>query len=388
MLNYLVCVKEVNGMLRGFKVKLHPTESQKTLMFKSFGIARWAYNWALNRQKENYEAGGNFLTAVALKKEITQLKKQEEYKWLKEVSAKVPAQAVIDLCDAYLKFFNKKAKYPRFKCRKDNCDSFFQREDVFNIRRKKVHLEKIGYVAMAENIIPTGEGIKYYNPRVKYDGINMWLTVAVEIGENQADKNKTEPIGIDLGLKTLAVCSNGRKYKKPNIGKNLKCLRRLQRRASKIYLYMERNKISYKNKSKGLMKLEKQILKDHQRITNILKDNIHKMTAELINLNPSAIVIEDLNVKGMFKNKHLSHSLKYSKFGEILRQLRYKCELKNIKLIIADRWYASSKICSSCGNKKEKLSLSERVFVCEKCKTSIDRDLNAALNLKKLAVIT
>jgi putative transposase len=373
-------------MLRSFKVKLHPTEDQKTLMLKSFGTARWVYNWALNRQKGNYEAGGTFLSALALKKEITQLKKQEEYKWLSDVSAKVAAQAVIDLCDAYLRFFNKKFGFPRFKCKKNNSDSFFQREDQFNISGKKVHLEKIGYVAMAEKIIPTGENTKYFNPRVKYDGINMWLTVSVEVSENQASTNKTEPIGIDLGLKTLAVCSNGRVYKKPNIRKHLKRLKRFQRKASRIYLNMERNKVSFKDKSKNLTKLENQILKTHQRISNILKDNIHKMTTELIKLNPSAIVIEDLNVKGMFKNKHLANTLKYSKFGEISRQFKYKCAWNSVGLIVADRWYASSKTCSSCGNKKERLSLSERVFVCENCGSRIDRDLNAAMNLKKLAV--
>ena len=388
MSNYLVCVREVNGMLRGFKVKLHPTESQKTLMLKSFGTARWVYNWSLNRQQENYKSGGKFLKATVLKKEITQLKKQAEYKWLSEVSAKVAAQAVIDSCKAYDKFFKKEAGFPKFKRKKDNWDSFFQREDEFNIREKKVHLEKIGYVAMAENIIPTGNEVKYYNPRVKYDGINMWLTVAVEISENQTEMQKTEPIGIDLGLKTLAVCSNGRKYKKPNIRKPLKQLKRLQRRASRIYLCMEKNNISFKNKSKGLMKLEQRILKINHRITNILKDNIHKITAELVKLNPSAIVVEDLNVKGISKNKHLSKPIKYAKFGEILRQLKYKCAWNGIKFIKADRWYPSSKICSHCGEKKEKLSLSERVFVCDSCGYSIDRDLNAALNLKRLAVIT
>ena len=386
MHNYLVCVEEVNNMLRGFKVKLHPTEEQKTLMLKSFGTARWVYNWALNIQKENFKDGGKFLSSVTLKKEITQLKKQDEYKWLNEVSAKVAAQAIIDLCEAYLKFFSKKVQFPRFKCKKDNCDSFFQREDHFNIRGKKVLLEKIGYVAMAEKIIPSGEGTKYHNPRIKYDGINMWLTVSVEVNENQTDENKTEPIGIDLGLKTLAVCSNGKEYKKPNIRKLLKRLKRFKRRASRTYLYMKRNKISFKEKSKRLIKLEKLILKENHKITNILNDNIHKMTTELVKLNPSAIVIEDLNVVGMFKNKHLSNTLKYSKFGEVIRQIKYKCAFKNIKLIIADRWYASSKTCSCCNHKKEKLSLSERVFVCNKCGIHIDRDLNAALNLKKLAI--
>jgi putative transposase len=149
---------------------------------------------------------------------------------------------------------------------------------------------------------------------------------------------------------------------------------------------MEKSKVSFKEKSKRLIKLERQILKTNHRITNILNDNIHQMTAKLIKMNPSAIVIEDLNVKGMFKNKHLSETLKYSKFGEVIRQLKYKCAWNGIKLITADRWYPSSKLCSRCGEKKEKLSLSERVFVCDKCDIHIDRDFNAALNLKKLAM--
>lgn len=373
-------------MIRGFKVKLHPTDEQKILILKSFGTARWAYNWALNRQIENHKAGDKFISAVELKKEITKLKKQENFKWLSEVSAKVAAQAVIDLCEAYQKFFKKKSGFPKFKSKKHNKDSFFQREDDFRIKSKKVHLEKIGYVAMAENIIPVGEGIKYYNPRVKYDGISMWLTVGVEVGENQTDKEKTEPIGIDLGLKKLAVYSNGQDKKRPSIKKYLKRLKRFQRSASRIYLNMKKNNVSFKVKSKRLIKLEKQILKTHQRITNILNDNIHKMTAELVKENPSAIVIEDLNVKGMFKNKHLSETLKYAKFAEIIRQLKYKCAWNDIKLITADRWHPSSKLCSKCGEKKEKLSLSERVFVCDKCVLHIDRDFNAALNLKKLAM--
>jgi putative transposase len=320
-------------MISGFKVKLHPSDEQKILMLKSFGTARWTYNWALNRQKENYEAGGKFISAGDLKKEITKLKKQEEFKWLGEVSAKVATQAIIDLCEAYEKFFKKKSGFPKFKSKKVNKDSFFQREDDFRIKGKKVHLEKIGYVAMAENIIPVGEGIKYYNPRVKYDGINFWLTVGVGVGENQTNKEKTEPIGIDLGLKRLAVYSNGDEVKRPSIRKYLKRLKRFQRRASRIYLNMKKNKVSFKEKSKRLIKLEKQILKTNQRITNILNDNIHKKTAELMGLNPKAIVIENLNVKGMFKNKHLSETLKYSKFGEIIRQLKYKCAWNGIKQI-------------------------------------------------------
>ena len=355
-------------------------------MLKAFGTARWVYNWCLNRQKENFKSGGKFIDGYKLRKEITVLKKQDGYKWLNEISAKVSAQAVLDLCDAYKKFFRKEASYPKFKCKKNNNDSFYQREDNFVIKDNKVLIEKIGYIKMAENIIPVGSNIKYYNPRVKFDGIDIWITVGVEISEKQTNETKTEPIGIDLGLKTLAVCSNGEKYKKVSIRKEIKRLKRFQRKASRIYLYMRNSNISYREKSKRLIKLERQILKVHHRINNLLNNNIHQMTEGIIKLNPSSVVIENLNIKGMFKNKHLSEKLKYAKLGEIIRQLKYKCAFNNIKLIVADRWYASSKICSCCGHKKERLSLSERVFVCEKCKLRIDRDYNAALNLKTLAM--
>lgn len=248
-------------MIRGFKVKLHPSSEEKSLMIKAFGTARWVYNWCLSRQRENFKSGGKFIDGYTLRKEITALKKQAEYQWLNKVSAKVSAQAVLDLCDAYKKFFRKEAGYPRFKCKKNNNDSFFQREDRFVIKDSKVLIEKIGYIKMAENIIPIGSDVKYYNPRVKYDGIDIWITVGVEVSEKQTNETKTEPIGIDLGLKTLAVCSNGKKYKKVSIRKEIKRLKRFQRRAGKIYLYMRNNNVSYREKSKRLIKLEKQILR-------------------------------------------------------------------------------------------------------------------------------
>ena len=197
------------------------------------------------------------------------------------------------------------------------------------------------------------------------------------------NSNKTEPVGIDLGIKTLMVCSNGMNFKRVKMKKQNKKLKRFQRRASRYYERMMKAKSSIK--SKNLQKLETLILKQHQKISNIRINNIHQATTKLIKLNPSAIIIEDLNIKGMMKNKHLSKTVADCAFYEIRRQLEYKCKWNNIKLIVADRWYPSSKICSCCGNKKTKLSLSERTYICECCGTVIDRDYNASLNLKNLA---
>ena len=261
------------------------------------------------------------------------------------------------------------------------------------IEKKRIRCEKLGWIASHKHNIPIGENIKYFNPKLSFDGDNFWFSVSVEVDDyNNNDKEKTEPIGIDLGIKTLAVCSNGKSYKKSNIKKHKKKLKRLQRKASRQYQKMldkskkTKVKFSQLDKSKNLLKLESNIRKEYRKINNILTTNIHTITSELVKLNPSSIVIEDLNVKGMMKNKHLSEKIKEAKFYEFRRQLEYKCKWNNVNLIIANRWYPSSKLCSSCGNRKKKLSLSERIYVCEECGCVIDRDYNASLNLKYLAM--
>lgn len=187
-----------------------------------------------------------------------------------------------------------------------------------------------------------------------------------------------------MGIKTLMVCSNGMSFKRINIKKEKKKLKRLQKRASRFYEKMRVNKSV--QKSKNLLKLETLILKQHQRIANVRLNNIHQATTKLVKLNPKAIVVEDLNVKGMIKNKHLSEKIADCSFYEIRRELEYKSKWNDIEFIVADRWYPSSKTCNYCGYKKPKLSLSERIFKCECCKKELDRDYNASLNLKDLAM--
>ena len=373
-------------MIEGYRVKLLPNNRQQTLLSKSAGTARWAYNWCLSRQKENYENGGKFIQDGELRKEITQLKKTDEYAWLNDVSAQIPKQAIKDACDAFKRFFKKQSNFPRFKRKRDNQEKFYQRYDRLKIFDGKANLEKIGWVRLAEpDRIP--ENVVYSNPRVKFDGINWWLTVGVtvEVDDNQVKAQKTEPIGIDLGLKTLAVCSNGMTFTKPDIKNQVKKLKRLQKRASRYYEETKKQKQGGENRCKSarLIKLETEIRKVHQRITNVLQNNIHQMTAQLVKLNPEAIVLEDLNVSGMLKNRHLSNSVRQAKFREIRRQLEYKCGWNNIEFVLADRFYPSSKTCSSCGLIKQDLRLSDRVFKCE-CGLEIDRDFNASLNLKRL----
>ena len=368
-------------MEKGFKIQIFPNEEQKELMFKSFGCARFAYNWALTKQEENYKNGGKFISDNILRKEFTQLKKKEEFKWLNEINNNVTKQAIKDLCKAYRNFFNKKAEYPRFKSKKKSKKSFYN--DVYKIKFDdyRVRIETLGWMGMAENRIPKDS--KYVNPRVSFDGVKFWLSITCILEDEDNNIPKTEPIGIDMGIKALMICSNGINFNRVSTKKEKKKLKRFQKKASRHYDKMMKTKSS--DKSKNLLKLETLIHKQYQRISNVRLNNIHQATTKLVKLNPKAIVIEDLNVQGMMKNKHLSEKIADCSFYEIYRQLEYKCKNKGIEFIVADRFYPSSKICSRCGYKKEKLSLSERTYKCECCGNVIDRDFNASLNLKNLA---
>ena len=381
-------------MIKGFKTMIYPNKEQAEKIIKFCNASRFCYNWSIALEEENYKNGGTFISAYDLTKRFTEFKKQEGNEWLKEISGRALKVAILNAGKSYENFFKGKSKHPKFKSKKNSKMSCATHEGTTIIEKKQIRCEKLGWIKSHKHNIPIGENVKYFNPKLSYDGINFWFSVSVEINDNNTDINKpkTEPIGIDLGIKTLATCSNGIICEKPNIKKLKKKLKRFQRKASRQYQKMldesKRTKTKFNKlyKSKNLIKLEKQIKKQYIKITNVLTTNIHTFTKSLINLNPQAIVIEDLNVKGMMKNKHLSEKIAEAKFYEIRRQLEYKCNWYGINLIIADRWYASSKICSHCGNKKKKLSLSERIYVCEECGCVIDRDFNASINLKNLAM--
>lgn len=382
-------------MIRGYRIKIFPKEEQKKMIHKSFGCTRFIYNWCIDRISENYNETKKTLSSIELQKEIVILKKQVEYSWLNEVSANMLKQVTIDCSNAYKRWFklikqnnNIKGK-PRYKSRKSkqNCPT---RTDRMTFNGRYVHLEKIGVVKLSKVKIAL-DG-KLMNARLSFDGLDYWLSFGVEYKDVQLEeKPKTEPIGIDLGLKTLVYCSNGNTYEKPHTKIIDKKIKHFQRRISKIYQPMidyckeTRTKFSTLKKSNNLIKLEKELRKYQIRKTNILDSNIHRITSDLIKINPERIVIEDLNVKGMMSNHKLARSVQTSKFYEIRRQLMYKCENNNIELVVADRFYPSSKTCSSCGKIKDDLKLKDRVYRCPHCGTIIDRDLNAAINLSRIS---
>ena len=379
-------------MVKAIKVMLVPNNVQQTKMFQYAGASRFAYNWALAKEKGNYEKGGKFIPDTELRKEFTRLRNSDEYAWLQNVSNNVTKQAIKDACVAYKNFFKGLQRYPRFKSKKKSMPKFYQ--DNIKIQfsnthvkfegfssSKKANKQKLNWVRLAERgRIPTAT--KYMNPRISFDGLNWWISVCVEFPDCK-ETLSDDGVGIDLGIKELAVCSDGNTYKNINKSQVVKKLekrkRRLQRRVSRKY---EQNKEKGKYcKTKNVIKNEKLLLKVNHRLTNIRKNYLHQTTSEIVNRKPRFICIEDLNVNGMLKNRHLSKAVQNQGFFEFRKQLEYKCNDSGIRLIIADRFYPSSKLCSCCGNIKKDLKLSDRTYRCE-CGNVIDRDFQASLNLK------
>lgn len=224
----------------------------------------------------------------------------------------------------------------------------------------------------------------YINPRCCFDGKYWYLTLSFEHNEKQVELDKNLSVGIDLGVSNLAIVNSLDKPIK-NINKSIKIrklkkkLKRLQRQISRKY---EANKKGKKFiKTKNIIKLEKQIKLIYRKLNNIRLNHIHQATNTIIKLKPYRVVMEDLNISGMMKNKHLAESIQEQKFYEFIRQIKYKCEFNGIEFVQVDRFYPSSKICSCCGNKKENLKLKDRIYICDKCGLKIDRDKNASINL-------
>lgn len=370
-------------MIKAIKIRLKPTKEQEILMFKSVGCARFAYNWGLARWEEIHKQGLK-PSKVKVRTEFNNtIKRHSDYVWLKEVSAQVTQQAFEDLNEAYNKFFKGLSEHPKFKTKKKCKKSFYVRYDAIKFIENTVNIEKIGKVKYKTNynipILP-----KYNNPRCEFDGKYWYLTLGFEQNENQVQLNEDLSIGIDLGVNNLAVINCLDKPIK-NINKSIKVrklkkkLKRLQRQVSRKY---EANKQGNKFiKTKNTIKLEKQIKLIYRKLNNIRLNHIHQTTNKIIKLKPYRVVMEHLNISGMMKNKHLSESIQEQKFYEFIRQIQYKCKFNGIEFLQADKFYASSKICSHCGNKKENLKLRDRVYVCYKCGLKIDRDKNASINL-------
>ena len=373
---------------------LVPNNFQRTLLFQFAGTARFAYNWALQKEQTAYKSGEKFISQFDLRKEFTVLRNSKEYSWLKTISNNVTKQAIKDCCDVYMKFFKELSSHPKFKSKHHGDFNFYQDTDKIRITATHVKIEmistsrkqnrqKLNWIRLAEiGRIPVG--VRYKNPRISFDGLNWWLSITVEFESEKFHANN-ESLGIDLWIKNLAVCSNGTIYPNINRSKRVKNLkkrqRRLQRSISRKYEMNTKKGESY-CKTCNIIKSEKLLLKLHHRLANIRQNYRHQITSEIIKRKPSLIVLEDLNVRGMMSNRHLSKAVQEQGIFEFRRQIEYKARWAGIKIVIADRFYPSSKICICCGRVKKDLKLSERIYRCE-CGNVIDRDLQAAINLKR-----
>jgi putative transposase len=367
-------------MIKAIKVRLKPTKEQEQKLWQSVGTARFIYNWTLAKQEENHKTGGKFIKDGDLRKELTQLKKAD-LKWLNEVSNNVAKQAVKDACNAYKRFFKGLAKKPRFKSRKYSKPSFYNDTNKLKAKKKMVLIEKIGWMTTSEQI---PMDCKYTNPRVSFDGKYWYIAVGIEI-QKPTIEHTGETIGIDIGIKDLAICSNGMTFK--NINKSItikkleKRLRRLQRKISRKYEMNKEGRTFVK--TSNIIKLEKQIRLLYRRLANIRNNHLHQATNAIVKTKPSKVVMETLNIKGMMRNKHLSKAIANQCLYEFQRQMEYKCKFYDIEFEKADQWFPSSKMCSQCGTIDKGLKLSDRTYKCSHCGLVIDRDYNASLNLSR-----
>lgn len=393
-------------MLKGFKVRLLPTEEQEAKLWQNAGVARFAWNWGLAFQMNRFESGEKLLGEYALRTEFLKLKTQPEYVWLNDVSSKAPVFALFDLMTAYKRFFRtqqqtgekftrqvrekvKRQKrkltpydmngHPKFK-KKFRCKpSFAQPNERLYFSDGCAVLLKIGHVRVqTDQSFPQGTGNgKYYNPRVSYDNGKWILSFAMEV-ENQDYELRDCSVGVDLGIKHLAVVScDGTCVVHDNINKTRR-MRRLKRQLK----HAQRSAARKAKRSKNRKKAFDRCSELHRRIAAIRHDHTHKTTRKIVDMLPKRIVIEDLNVSGMMKNRHLARAVAEQNFYKFRMQLEYKCAERGIELVVADRFFPSSKKCSRCGAIHKNLQLNDRTYVCPSCGLSIDRDYNAALNLE------
>lgn len=376
-------------MIKSFKIRLYPTKEQEQLMWKHIGACRYIWNYMLAYQEAAYERGEKHLTAFDMINLLKPLKNDGEHEWLYEVSNTSLQKICKDLDEAYKRFFQKKSGFPRFKSRKRSKPAFpISEERLYFADEKYVQVQKLGRVKYKTDFdLLLGRGHKFSNARVSFVNGKWILSFSMEC-ESQTPVLTDKSMGIDLGVKDLAVVEfDGEMFQFHNINGSKKMrqlnkkLNHLQRSISRKY---EQNKQGRRYvKTNNIVKSENKLRRIYARITNIRNNYIHQTTHSLVSKLPCRVVMEDLNVRGMMKNKHLSKAIGEQCFNEFLRQMQYKCEWSGIEFVQVDRFYPSSKTCSGCGSVKTDLKLSDRVYKCDHCGLTIDRDYNAAINLSR-----
>lgn len=374
---------------KSFKTEINPTVEQKIKINKTIGTCRYVYNFYLGHNKALYDKGEKFMTgksfSVWLNNEY--IPNNPEKVWIKEVSSKSVKKSMEDGCVAFTRFFKGQSKFPKFKKKgKSDVKMYFVHNNPKDCRceRHRINIPTLGWVRLKEKgyIPTTKDGYVIKSGTISVKAGRYYVSVLVEVPDEKISGNSNIGIGIDLGLKEFAVVSNGKTYKNINKSAKLKKLekqlRREQRRLSRKYENLKKGESTQK---KNIHKQKLRVQKLHHRIDNIRTDYINKAIAEIVKTKPSYITIEDLNVSGMMKNRHLSKAVASQKFYEFRRKLKTKCGNHGIELRVVDRFYPSSKRCHCCGQIKKDLKLSDRVYKCN-CGYVEDRDFNASLNLR------
>lgn len=383
-------------LLKSYKTEINPTPEQKENINRTIGVCRFVYNFYLAHNKEMYENKKQFVSGMNFSKWLNNefVPNNQEYKWIKDVSSKSVKQSIMDADRAFRNFFKGKSLFPQFKKKgKSDVKMYFVKTDanvIIPCERHRIKIPTLGWVQLKEKgYIPTNSNTHIIKSgTISYKSGRYYVSVLVEQKEMAKPTLNDFGIGIDLGIKDFAVCSNGKVYKNVNkssrIRKLEKKLRREQRSLSRKYEGYKKTNNNLKGVAirQNIQKQKLKVQKLHQRLNNIRTDYINKTISELVKTKPMWITIEDLNVLGMMKNRHLSKSVAQQKFFEFRTKLLVKCNEYGIELRVVDRFYPSSKTCHCCGNVKSDLKLSDRTYRCNKCGYMEDRDYNASLNLR------
>ena len=376
-------------LLKSFKTEINPTEEQKARIRRTIGTCRYVYNFYLGHNKALHDNGEKFMTGknFSLWLNNEYIPDNPDKTWIREVYSKAVKKSIEDGCTAFTRFFKHQSDFPKFKKKgKSDVKMYFVRNNPKDCQceRHRLKIPTLGWVRIKEKgyIPTTKDGYMIRSGTVSVKAGRFYVSVLVEIPDVNIDNNSNEGIGIDLGLKDLAIVSNGKTYRNINKSAGLKKLEkqliREQRSLSRKYENLKKGESTQRA---NIQKQRLKVQKLHHKMDNIRTDYINKTIAEIVKTKPSYITIEDLNVKGMMKNRCLSKAVASQKFYEFRTRLKAKCDENGIELRVADRFYPSSKTCHHCGSVRKNLKLSDRIYRCE-CGYVADRDLNAALNLK------
>jgi putative transposase len=379
-------------LLKAYKTEIKPNDEQKRIIHQTVGVCRFVYNFYLIHNKEVYEKEKRFVGGMDFSKWLNNefLPDNQEYSWIKNVGSKAVKQSIMNGERAFKRLFEGKSKFPNFKKKnKSDVKAYFPKNNKtdWTVERHKIKVPTLGFIRLKEKgYIPTKAIVK--SGTISMKAGRYYISVLVDEGIQENNKEPTQGIGIDLGLKEFAVCSNNLIKKNINKTKEVKKLekklKREQRCLSRKYEDLKKRNKNNKKGEATRQNIQKQVLtvqKLHQKLTNVRTNYINKTISEIVKQKPSFITIEDLNISGMMKNRHLSKTIAQQKFYEFRSKLTNKCKVLHIELRIVDRFYPSSKICHECGQINKDLKLSDRMYVCD-CGYVEDRDYNASLNLR------